>query len=273
MLYRVEEARFSFVPAGNPSVLVLKDLEDLGKWLRAPLPPDLICFECHALPENCEALPDPVLVDGAPTPGIDYVIANPEHDFGTMYQLAQLAPRFPVRARLALRPGVEKALRLAAALKIGVLLMPEQPDADEIHRLAAALNAYLHDHVVEAPVEPFHSWLAALVRDEPVDLWQISENNPATVVDLVSNTDGLPARVADRAGLDVEAFRQSFWDIAAAHPECQECRHREICHGYFKWPDPSYDCTRLRGEALDILCDAADALKKLFPNQSEPTRA
>jgi len=252
--------------------LLLEQAGSLETWLRAPLDPRIVCFETTALPENGEALPDAILAGDTETPGIDYRLANPAEDFPTVYQLSQLAPKFPVRLRLPLQPGTSKALRLAISLQIEVLLEPGQPDPAAIQQLAEFLETYLHGHDTESPIEPFHALFSTAIHDDPLNLWEVSEENPMTTVELDAEGEiGLPGRLRHREVQDIESFQLQFRQEADAHPECQSCEHRARCRGFFKWPDPAYDCGALRAQVLDPLIAAAMSLRQFMEEDSHPS--
>ena len=100
------------------------------------------------------------------------------------------------------------------------------------------LDGYLHDPHATAPVEFFHSALARRLHGTPLTLWTALERDPA-----------LHRRVADDGGPDPQAPPHDDRFVAAhlarliaEGAECARCRFRELCAGYFKWPDSSYDC-------------------------------
>jgi len=272
LLYRIPESQFPDFQLETPVTLLLEGPGSFASWLAQPLDPRIVCFETDALPENGEALPDPIIQENGAVPGIDYRILDPETDFPTLYQLAQLAPNFPVRARIATRPGAAKALKLAQALNIETLLLLEQPDGDTIRLLADLLQRFLHSDEYEVAVEPFSSLLAAHIHQQPLNLWDLPEQNPVTTVEM--NREGHlhpPGRVAHLREEPLESFRKSFPDRAADHPECRACPHRDRCQGFFKWPDPSYDCTLLRQQLLDPIAQAAQDLQVILQESDPPS--
>ena len=66
------------------------------------------------------------------------------------------------RVTILARPGLLKAVKLAAALSLPVRVLPGQPTAEVLAELKEALDFYLHAPTVEAPVEFFHSLLAIM---------------------------------------------------------------------------------------------------------------
>lgn len=268
-LHRIPEHLFPAFTEAAPVTLLLSGGEALAERLAGPLDRRIVCLEVDALPVNCEALPDPITEPDAPIPGIDYRLTDPGRDFPTLYHLAQLAPRFPVRARIPIGPGSEKALTLAVALLLDVLLEPGQPTAEGVEQLGRCLDLYLRGPATESPVDPFHSLLVAALHEEPVDLWQIFEADPRTTVELAG--DGVrraPAPLDGIAQDDLASFLDRFPGGAHDHPECRSCPHLAGCRGFFKWPDPGYRCGPLIEQVLNPLQAAADSLRQLLGSQS-----
>lgn len=143
---------------------------------------------------------------------LDVVLEQPDRDFSLLYRLADVRLVRPVGVTLPVVPGLLKALRMAASLQLPVRLLPGQPDASGLSALHQALDFYLHDTRVEAPVEFFHSLLATFSGFE-----------------LGTLSDMLEEPLLEELG------------------ECEGCRYRSVCASYFKHPDPSYDCTGVLG--------------------------
>jgi len=142
---------------------------------------------------------------------LDVVVAEPARDFSALYRLADVRLVRPVGITLVAKPGFLKALRLAASLQLPVRLLPGQPDAEGLAELEQALQFSMHDTRVEAPVEFFHSLLASFRGFDQGTLWNILQVNP-----------GPP------------------------QAECACCRYESLCAGFFKHPDPGYNCDGVR---------------------------
>jgi len=142
---------------------------------------------------------------------LDVVVAEPARDFSALYRLADVRLVRPVGVTLMARPGFLKALRLAASLQLPVRLLPGQPDAEGLAELEQALQFAMHDTRVEAPVEFFHSLLASFRGFDQGTLWDILQVDP-----------GPPQE------------------------ECASCRYQSLCAGFFKNPDPTYNCDGVR---------------------------
>lgn len=139
---------------------------------------------------------------------LDVVLTSPSREFSLLYRLADVRLVRPVGVTLMAAPGLLKALRMAASLQLPVRILPGQPDASVLAELRQALEFYLHDTRVEAPVEFFHSMLASFSGFDQGTLWDMLEEPPQ------------PGRA-----------------------ECEGCRYRNLCASYFKYPSPEYDCT------------------------------
>ena len=91
---------------------------------------------------------------------LDLILADPSSEFPELYKLVDVSAVHDVRVTIQARPGLLKAVKLAAALRFPIRLLPGQPNADVLAELKEALDFYLHEPAVEAPVEFFHSWIA-----------------------------------------------------------------------------------------------------------------
>jgi hypothetical protein len=121
-------------------------------------------------------------------------------------------------------------------------LLPGQPDASLVSELNDAVDFYLRDPMVEVPVEFFHSLLAAFFESETGTLWDFLEQLP------------YPASSTD------DPVATHLASIIAGGGECADCRWQAVCAGYFKHPDPTYDCVGVK-TLFARLEAAADEIK------------
>jgi hypothetical protein len=260
-LRRVPESLVAARVPDGPLIVRMSVSERVARWLGSGADERVAWLECAELPSNCEALPDPA--PDRPIPGIEFRLADPANQFPEIYQLSHLARRYPVRVSVPVA-GADNAIRLAAALGIEISIRIGQPNAREIRFLEDALHVYLHGHDVAAPIEFFHSLVAAYANNEVTDLWDIQGENPRNVVDVLDDgTEALTGRLSHVRPPDIEAFRREFPSLQAAAMQCLTCPHITACRGFFKWPESSYDCTELRKAVLDPLQDAAFELAAL----------
>lgn len=199
---------------------------------------------------------------------IELLLDNPDADFPTLYAHAKLMENHPVRVAMAVKPGFSKAVKLAAALGFGVRLEIGQEKPEQIDALARVLNAYLHQRIFTQPVDFFHSLLMAWVRDEPANLWDIQEENPALVRTIDDQgREHLPGRLSALSEPQPDGFVAN-WSagLLADGADCADCEFFSVCHGYFKWPRRDYDCigvkrlfASLRQAATEFRADLAAA--------------
>ena len=199
--------------------------------------------------------------------GLDLVLADPARDAPLLYDVARLQHERPLRVTIEGVPGVATAARIAMALQLPVCLRVQQPTEATIAELAAVLEGYLHDPHATAPVEFFHSALAHHLHGTPLTLWTALERDPA-----------LHRRVADDGGPDPQAppHDEKFVATHLARlivegAECARCRFQELCAGYFKWPDASYDCAPVVA-LLGQVDEAANALERDLADAAEVAR-
>jgi hypothetical protein len=218
----------------GPFVVVVRTTEEFCRWLRDPLP------GAEALQaEGLLGDPDPwaLAAQGTLPIPIDVVLEEPSTEFSALYRLVDVRNARDVRVTIPAREGFLTALRLAVSLQLPVRLLPGQPDSQTLAALAQAVDLYLHDSMVETPVEFFHSTLAAFHGMGDGTLWSFLEQDPA----IYSQRDaaGHPVLAPDF----VEAHLHR---LLASGAECADCRWQSLCAGYFKHPDPSYSCTGIK---------------------------
>lgn len=215
-------------------VVIVRTREEFTRWLLHPQPGAML-LQVEGL------IMDPqgwaLAAQGAQPIPLDVVLEDPASEFSSLYRLVDVRNSRPVRVTIAPRPGFMKALRLAVSLSLPVRLLPGQPDAALLAELHDAADFYLRDPMVEVPVEFFHSLLAAFFEPETATLWDFLEQSP----DPVSSGDESLAAYLSR--------------IVTSGGECATCRWQEVCAGYFKHPDPAYDCAGVK--RLFIALEAA----------------
>jgi len=142
-------------------------------------------------------------------------------------------------------PGFLRALKVAVALRLPVRLLPGQPSPEVLIELTEAVNFYLRDPMVETPVEFFHSVLASMCGSGDGSLWMILEEDPALFLHRgVDDGFKLPGGfTSPSSDLSSTTFVENwFRRLLEQNAECVTCPWQQICQGYFKWPDPAYDC-------------------------------
>jgi hypothetical protein len=176
---------------------------------------------------------------------LDVVIADPGSQFSDLYRLVDAYAVRDVRVSMPASPGFLKALKVAVALRLPVRLLPGQPSPDVVAELAEAVSFYLRDPMVETPVEFFHSVLAAMCGTGDGSLWMILEEDPALFLHRgVDDGFKLPGGfTSPSSDLSSTTFVETwFRRLLEQNAECVTCPWQQICQGYFKWPDPAYDC-------------------------------
>lgn len=247
---------------GRPFVAIVRSEDELRQWL-AGSRPHLRWLQVEGLLGSAEAWAIAAQT-GCQVP-VDVIMNNPDADFSRLYQLVEVRAAHDVRVTISAMPGLPKAVRLAAALGLPIRILPGQPAPESVRDLEEAADFYLHDPMVIAPIEPFHSLLSKLRSKDAQSLWLILEYDPEMF------------RRFDASGHALLPFpvQKHLARLIAGGAECASCPWREICAGYFKWPDPAYPClgvkrlfTRIQAAADEIGRDLA-ALSA--PNHPAPT--
>jgi hypothetical protein len=259
----------------SPFVAVVRSRAELSRWLNNP-PAGLQWLQVEELLDDRDAwIPAAQSTSSVP---LDVVLTSPGSQFSDLYNLVDVSAVRDVRVSMPASPGFLKALKVAVALRLPVRLLPGQPSPEALIELIEAVNFYLRDPMVETPVEFFHSVLAAMCGADNGSLWMILEEDPVFYQDRgvegsfkVRGVSSSPSpSILDPTalvGLASEAapknlFSKTFVEgwlkrLLGQDAECATCPWQQICQGYFKWPDPAYDC-----EGVKRLFSAIEAVAK-----------
>ncbi len=162
---------------------------------------------------------------------LDVIVSDPAAQYAAIYRLVDVRNVRPVRVTIPVVAGFLKSLRLAVSIHLPVRLLPGQPGPEVIGELEEALEYYLHDPMVEVPVEFFHSMLALARGGSGPDLWVATEQDP----DVFALPDWTSPKEVGFVG-------QHLSQLEAAGAECATCPWTVVCRGFFKVPDPEYSC-------------------------------
>lgn len=238
--------------AGGPFIAVIRIGDELRQWL-ADRDPGLLWLQVEGLLGDEETWA--AAAEGGDGIPLDVVVTDPAAEFSQLYHLVAARAARGVRVTMPVAAGLARAVRVAAALGLPVRVLPEQPSGEPLAELLEVADFYLHDPMVVAPIEPFHSLLAALRGGRPETLWTMLEKDPEQFDCYV--TEGLP--------VPPRPVKRHLASLIRDGAECKECRWQEFCAGYFKWPDAAYACTgvkqlfaRMQGAAAEIEEDLAE---------------
>jgi hypothetical protein len=183
---------------------------------------------------------------------LDVVLHDPALEFSSLYRLVDVRIVRPVRVTIPAKPGFLRALRLAASLQLPVRLIPGQPSQEVLTELTQAAQFYVHDPMVEAPIEFFHSLLIAFRDLGGGTLWTFLDQDPA----LFSQRDATSKALLAKDFVETHLAR-----LLNEEAECATCRWQPLCAGYFKWPNPAYDCAGVK-QLFALLEAAADEITR-----------
>jgi hypothetical protein len=237
---------------GGPFIVVVQTREEFTRWLRDPKP-EAEGIQVEGLIGDPEVWA--LAAQGGMQIPLDVILSDPALEFSSLYRLVDVRLVRAVRVSIPTQPGFLKALRLAASLQLTVRLLPGQPSPESLVELNEAAHFYLRDPMVEAPVEFFHSVFSAFRGREDGTLWTFLEQDPA----LFCHHDSKGQVI-----LKPDFIETHLSQLLERGAECATCRWQPICAGYFKWPDPAYDCegvkalfATLESAALEIAHDLA----------------
>jgi hypothetical protein len=247
-------------PGGRPFVVIVRSRQELNRWLH-DRSPALQWIQVEGLLSDADAWAP--AAQGAGDIPLDVFVSAPGSEFADLYRLVDVLAVRGVRVSMPASPGFLKAVRLAASLGLPVRLLPGQPFTEAVNELAAALDLYLHDPMVEAPIEFFHSALAWMRGAQTGSLWSITEEDPAVFRHCHSNGQpGLPRATRPFSKESSHDFVKSHLArLISKGAECTICPWQPLCQGYFKWPDPLYSCHEVK-QLFATLRAAADAIEQ-----------
>ncbi len=258
----------SFLPSecvgergGGAFVAIVRTKDELLRWLCNP-PTGLQWLQVEGLLADLDAWVQAAQSDSSVA--LDVVLAAPDSEFSGLYRLVDVCAARNVRVSMPALPGFSKAVRLAAALRLPVRLLPGQPGPEVLRELADTLSFYLRDPMVETSVEFFHSALAFMCGAQTGSLWTILEEDPAAFLHL--SLDGHP-KISSFSGSSsgeesVATFVESrLQSLVEKNAECAVCPWQGICQGYFKWPDSAYECDGVK-QLFSAIEGAADEMAR-----------
>jgi hypothetical protein len=239
---------------GGSYVVIVRTREEFARWLREPAS-GVEWLQVEGLLQDQAAWT--IAAQGTSKLPLDVILTDPATEFSGLYRLVDTRVVRSVRVTMPAASGFMKALRLAASLQLPVRLLPGQPSTAALAELAEAAQFFLHDPMVETPVEFFHSLLAALRGAEGDTLWMMLEEDPKVF-----------ARDEARGPRDFVVTHLAR--LIAQGAECATCQWQKVCAGYFKWPDPAYDCAGVK-QLLSSIQSAADEIGRDLASQETAT--
>jgi hypothetical protein len=254
----------------RPFVALARSRDELCRWLREPVG-GLQWIQIEELLGDPDAWAQ--AASGASQVPFDVVLSDPASEFSDLYRLVDVCTMHDVRVTMPAAPGFLKAIKLAASLRLPVRVIPGQPTPEVLAELMEALEFYLHEPMVEMPVEFFHSLLATLGRSDKGSLWMILEEDPAAF--LHYDAEGRPQLPRSSGFRAIEISPEAFVEhhlknLIDQNAECATCPWQQACRGYFKWPDPAYSCQGVKQLFLGIEAAADEIERDLELSQEQP---
>ena len=234
-------AEIAVAQEGRAFVVIVRTREEFLRWLSDPAP-GLQWLQVEGLLGDPE--PWAVAAQGGGELPLDVVMTDPEAEFAQLYRLVDVRATRDVRVTIPAAPGLVKAARLAASLSLPIRILPGQPSAETLAEIDEAAEFYLHDPMVQAPVEPFHSLLATMRDTAAGTLWAILEDDPSIFAH--QDTEGRTTLPRSEQPAPPDFVREHLASLIAENAECADCPWQQPCAGYFKWPDRGYSCAGVK---------------------------
>jgi hypothetical protein len=266
-----------FLPAGLaqgqanwPYVAIVRSRDELCRRLSDP-PPGLQWLQVEGFLGDPDAWA--AAAHGTCRVPLDVLLSQPASEFSDLYRLVDVCAVRDVRVSMPAAPGFLKAVKLATSLHLPVRILPGQPTAGMLAELAEALEFYLHEPMVEVPVEFFHSLLGFASGADTGSLWMILEEDPALFRHYDDDGNPKSPRSSELPPdeTSLAAFVEGhFESVIEQGGECATCPWRQICRGYFKWPDPAYSCGGIK-QLFSVIEAAVDEINgDLAPFEYDP---
>jgi len=234
---------------GGPFIVIVQTREGAIRWLHDPMP-GLEGIQLEGLIGDPEVWA--FAAQGCVDTPLDVALSDPAAEFSLLYRLVDVRNVRPVRVTIPAKPGFLKAMRLAVSLQLPVRILPGQPDSQTLAEIAKAVDFYLHDPMVETPVEFFHSVLAAFRGKGEGTLWMFLDQDPSVL--FYRDAAGHALRASNFVATHLS-------QLVEAGAECASCPWQSLCAGYFKSPDPAYNCAGVK-ELFGTLKSAADEIAR-----------
>jgi hypothetical protein len=203
---------------------------------------------------------DVLETSGYGTP-VEVVLNDPQTEAAKLYRVMKLQRTHPVRIVIPVVAGFSKAIKVASSLNLPIKLEGTQPEPAVIEELCEALDHYLQSRAASQPIDYFSGLLMARLHRVPITLWDIQEEDPASVRYITDDGNEVIARrpfVSAGEGLD--SFRFTLIErVLSNGEECASCEFFPECGGYFKWPNRNFSCEGIR-HVLHKLQGAANEL-------------
>ena len=244
-----------------PFAAIVRNREEFFRWLRNPVP-GLRWLQIEGMLGDTEAWTE-AAHDDSHIP-FDVVLSDPAAEFSDLYRLVDASAERDVRVTVPAAPGLAKAVRLAAALRLPVRVLPGQPTPEALGELREVLEFYLHEQMVEAPIEFFHSLLAGMEGGDAGSLWMILEEDPGAFQHCDAKGQACAPRTSESGRVEISSsgfVENHFNSLVAQGTECADCAWQQPCRGYFKWPDPAYSCEGIKRLFSNIQA-AGDEIRK-----------
>lgn len=193
---------------------------------------------------------------------IEVVLDDPQTEAAKLYRVMKLQRTHPVRIVIPVVAGFSKAIKVASSLNLPIKLEGTQPEPAVVEELCEALDHYLHSKAVAQPIDYFSGLLMVRLHKVPITLWEIQEEDPASVRYITDDGHEVVARrpfTSNNESLD--SFRFKLTErVLNEGEECATCEFFPECAGYFKWPDRSFSCNGIK-RVLHKLQQAAKELE------------
>ena len=224
-----------------------------------------------------EKLADDVSLLSALPQGLSITLNLRPAEAANVYTSSWLSDRFSLAVLMDVEKGLLEGVRIVTSAQIPVVINLDSLSDDS--ELISVLDYYLHERHLQVPIEFFHSLFTAQIQGAALSLADVYPESPERhlYVDESGAITG-SARLA-RAGKffgsvteDPQIDRESALYKLLINPKkslflsgssCASCEAFDVCAGYLRIVDTSFDCTMWLQMFREIKATAKEIVEDL----------
>jgi hypothetical protein len=230
-----------------------------------------------------ERLSDDVSLLSALPQGLSLTLKLRPAEAANVYTSSWLSDRFALAALIDVEKGLLEGVKIVTSAQIPVVINLDSLSDDS--ELISVLDYYLHDRHLQVPIEFLHSLFTAQIQGQAVSLADVYSENPEQHL-YVDESGAITCspRLA-KAGkffgsinADPQIDRESAIyktlinlkkSLFLSGSSCVSCEAFDVCAGYLRIVDTSFDCApwlrlfkEIKATAKEIVEDLADSLQR-----------
>ncbi len=211
--------------------------------------------------------------------GLSLTLKLSPTEAANVYTNAWLADRFSLAVLMEADKGLLQAVKIVTSAHIPVVI-----NLDSLHddsEIGSVLDYYFHDRHLQAPIEFFHSLFLAQMRgtsssladvypESPRQHLYVDESGAITTSSRLARAGKFIGAVRDDPQIETESdlykmLMNTRKNLVLSGSSCMSCEAFDVCAGYLRLIDMSFDCTswlqifmEIKSRAKEIIQDLAN---------------